>query len=258
MTDTIRRLVALITYANVALNGMRDIFELERLLSHNCYRMEFIEKGQEDMPGSGKKIASDASNWISTLIESDAQRVLLHFAELNLYGLPDHITAAFLGGGSQWMIEVVYESQSHLYSYGEENSGRLKDQIILLDREFSNPNAIPAVQDMRNKLDSILKSLVEFSGSHDHSRHWATNFEFALHTLEALNVDTPDFLPTGIYSTEAHQLIEAAFSSWVFGGMGSWNDMGFDETDHARYENLTSDLYKTICSSIVAGVNSYP
>jgi hypothetical protein len=38
---------------------------------------------------------------------------------------------------------------------------------------------------------------------------------------------------------------------WVFGGMGSWNDLNFDpESENDRYNMLTSELYSAMTDAI--------
>ncbi len=258
MIETIQRLVALVTYANVTLNGMSESLEIDRLLAHNCYRMEFVEKTPMNIPGFSKKIATDPGDWISFLKGSKAKRVLLHFVEMDQYGLPDHITSAFVGGGSQWLIEVEYDDANQVYSFEERNSGTLKDQFILLNRDYAYQGPSPTVESTRLQIGNVLKALADFAESHEQSSPWASNFESAWRTLNESVVGNPDFIPSGIYSLVSHQLLETAFQSWVFGGMGSWNDLAFNDADQERYLKLTDELYKTICDSIVAGVNSYP
>jgi len=52
-------------------------------------------------------------------------------------------------------------------------------------------------------------------------------------------------------------LIFEAGYAWVFGGMGSWNDIGFqDEKDRQLYEDLSDKLYDLVIAALVAGINS--
>jgi len=49
---------------------------------------------------------------------------------------------------------------------------------------------------------------------------------------------------------------DASRSAWVFGGMGSWNDMGFEGAAREEYESVSEDLYQTVNDTIVAAVNA--
>jgi hypothetical protein len=44
--------------------------------------------------------------------------------------------------------------------------------------------------------------------------------------------------------------------AFVFGGMGSWNDCGFDDRKlQAQYEQVTKKLYVAVMDALVSGVN---
>jgi hypothetical protein len=55
-----------------------------------------------------------------------------------------------------------------------------------------------------------------------------------------------NIFPENYAAPEYHQLINACQSAWVFGGMGSWNDMGFSDAEvHKQYEELSGVVYET-------------
>jgi hypothetical protein len=54
------------------------------------------------------------------------------------------------------------------------------------------------------------------------------------------------------------QIIFSAGSAWVFGGMGSWNDLGFDsKEDNKTCERLSERFYSNINKAIIVGANTY-
>jgi predicted butyrate kinase (DUF1464 family) len=56
----------------------------------------------------------------------------------------------------------------------------------------------------------------------------------------------------------AKQLLFSAGNAWVFGGMGSWNDLGFDnKEDNETYDRLSEQLYSNINEAIIASTNTY-
>ncbi|MCC6412891.1 MAG: hypothetical protein IT270_14600 [Saprospiraceae bacterium] len=60
-----------------------------------------------------------------------------------------------------------------------------------------------------------------------------------------------------MHSHTALQLLYAADSAWVFGGMGSWNDQSFEDKEvNGRYERLSALLYNAINGAIMAAVNN--
>ena len=50
-------------------------------------------------------------------------------------------------------------------------------------------------------------------------------------------------------------MIAMASRAWVFGGMGSWNDV-WVKGDTERYGRLTRRLYDSVLTALLAGVNS--
>ena len=49
-----------------------------------------------------------------------------------------------------------------------------------------------------------------------------------------------------------------AAASWVFGGMGSWNDIGFvpDDPMAPEYESVSADLYSAVLAALGAAANA--
>jgi hypothetical protein len=52
----------------------------------------------------------------------------------------------------------------------------------------------------------------------------------------------------------ARRLLAIATNSWVFGGIGSWNDLGFVEDQ--RYQSVSEPLYGAMMNAFLASVNS--
>jgi hypothetical protein len=47
-------------------------------------------------------------------------------------------------------------------------------------------------------------------------------------------------------------MLDAAQSAWVFGGMGSWNDLGFAGAEQKEYERVSKHLYAALTDAICA------
>ena len=50
-------------------------------------------------------------------------------------------------------------------------------------------------------------------------------------------------------------ILDAAQSGWVFGGMGSWNDMAFHGEVEKEYARVSERLYSAITDAICAAAN---
>ncbi len=95
-----------------------------------------------------------------------------------------------------------------------------------------------------------LKGLGQFAGS----------FETALARLDP---DIPldessylDFTPPDLIPMDACRLLAAVDAAWVFGGVGSWNDLNFEGKDRADYESLSETLYQVLNACILASANA--
>ena len=86
-------------------------------------------------------------------------------------------------------------------------------------------------------------------------------FEDALALGDSPSPDPPyhgDMLPQTGYPLEARQLLAMATRSWVFGGMGSWNDAGFSDEDvQAHYQEITKRLYRAVLDGIRTAANAF-
>ena len=265
MSQKLEQVVALVTYGNLFLHDRSSDFNFDKLVTNNCYKFDFMDPPVEEIAGSTKVIASDASKWFEYLKGQGAKKLKLYYKTSSHSDLPDHISTAFVGGGSQWLIEVQFETTSDLYlsewyPTKEMRLDKRKTHCVRFNPDMTHLDDVSdSVKTSREKLSKVLQELAEFAGKFDYAKHWVANFNNALSTLQEFEPQqTDEFIPVGIYSKESRQLIAGAFSSWVFGGMGSWNDLAFSGNDQEYYTSLSEELYLTLCQAIVSGVNSYP
>ena len=52
------------------------------------------------------------------------------------------------------------------------------------------------------------------------------------------------------------RLLDACQSAWVFGGMGSWNDMAFDGEVQVEYDRTSEQLFLALNEVILAAANA--
>ncbi len=262
MIRELERYVALTIYANTSIRGRSSGFDLDRLVADRLYSIEFLDSLPEGVVGAPRVIATSAEAWVKGLAEDRAESVVLHRRPANNLGLAEHIRVAFRGGGKAWLLEVVMGDSSDVYSDEPDLEGtgypsaktrftRLQKQVTPLTGTYPNVSAA------RETLDLTLRDLSSFASCHEHAIHWVDNFNSARAILYNDVSQTSDlFLPPGIVANDARQLIEAALGSWVFGGMGSWNDMAFQGDAQEEYDELTRALHEAICHALAAGANS--
>ena len=107
------------------------------------------------------------------------------------------------------------------------------------------------------KLRGALEEIRDFARSE--AGDWVAWFDKALDCLKS-DRRIPyhaDMLPTVGYARDARRLLAAASQAWVFGGMGSWNDIGFDELQQSRYETCSERLYRAVIGACCAATNSF-
>jgi len=106
-------------------------------------------------------------------------------------------------------------------------------------------------------LQQALMKIIEFCSDHKlEARVFRKSLEClsATHPLEL--IPHPDLCPDGLLARPALQVLAASQAAWVFGTMGSWNDLGFDGSEQDRYESVSDDLFKAINEAVVSSVNS--
>ena len=129
---------------------------------------------------------------------------------------------------------------------------------------FPNSQAIP-VQKMsmvKNRLKQAVAQAEKFAKRSDvNASNWATWFTKSLEMLDSSAPTAPfhpDLLPTSGFSLEARQVLASAVQSYVFGGMGSWNDIGFEKPEvQKEYERITKELYDAVKIATVMASNSF-
>jgi hypothetical protein len=110
-------------------------------------------------------------------------------------------------------------------------------------------------------LEQSLSTIADFAGAHQLSE-WADVFKKAKAILNSTDPAGDyyhhDLLVEKHYPLIARQLLFAAGAAWVFGGMGSWNDLGFNtEEDNKKYDDVSAGLYAAINQSVLAAANSF-
>jgi hypothetical protein len=110
----------------------------------------------------------------------------------------------------------------------------------------------------RAALSSALEAVREFSEGQE-LRYWSKHFRRCLLRLSLEPQPLEDILELLLLNglpLPAVQLVNAAMAADVFGGMGSWNDLAFDDADAKSYEDLSNRLLQAMKSAFRAGLNS--
>lgn len=110
----------------------------------------------------------------------------------------------------------------------------------------------------RDRLRVALSGIRTFSEEHDELRHWASVFAEAEALLDDAAPDLRyhhDLLPPDA-SLDRRRLLAAAERSFVFGGMGSWNDTWLPGSeDQEEHERMGALLFKALRAALPAAAN---
>jgi hypothetical protein len=122
-------------------------------------------------------------------------------------------------------------------------------------------NAASAEKDLsscRATLASALEAVRAFAERQD-LKYWSKHFRRCLLRLSLEPQPLEDILELLLNNglpVPAVQLVNAAMASDVFGGMGSWNDLGFGGADAQAYQELSNRLLLAMKAAFRAGINS--
>ncbi|MFL5798746.1 MAG: hypothetical protein ACJ77A_12545 [Actinomycetota bacterium] len=116
--------------------------------------------------------------------------------------------------------------------------------------EPPRPSPVEATRDLRESLGAAR----QFAVSHDLAE-WGEVFGAAFEGRAA--AEDPDMLPAAAFPAESRSLAATASRAWVFGGMGTWNDLSFGDPEvRGSYEQISEALYRSVLAALVAATNT--
>lgn len=270
MNGTLAQLIALTSFGNSYLNSQEvngfypgnSTFQYCNTVDFRTFKKPLFRKQKEVIA------AHNPNSWFEHLKTEGCKKLRLYYETQKPDGnAKEHQLAGFVGGGGTWLIEAVYDKCSNYWANRwEVTNQQAEDQKIWTvnyGRTLSNErttNQQLNTSELRQHLQSTLTEISAFAFKHNFE-NWGKTFENALNSLESQEPQDSfyhsDLIASDNYELMNKQLLFAAGKSYVFGGMGSWNDMWLqDENDQANYDRLTSQLYELVNSSIVASINS--
>lgn len=276
MNGEIYRHLVLATYGNAMLCSRQPSGNFSE---HIAFKFsEFVKFVHLDMTGktqTEQTYAADPNDWLQKLRNDGCIGLRVSQQPINDPNISDRHSAAFAGGGGQWMIETVFGGHSDFWAsrnaIGDEDHPDEKIWHVTYGRvlQHRGPKQAAAarttsksIRALTKDLDGVLGDAQKFAQGHDLGE-FATSFQKARATLAShAEPDLQGIAPLAFLTIEAARLLAAAQASYVFGGMGSWNDIGFDQNEQQSqdgYERISDDLFDVVNQSLVAAANaSFP
>jgi hypothetical protein len=211
----------------------------------------------------GTLVAESTSDWYAGLRELGAHSIwLVRRGDPEREDMPRHALVAFAGGGD-WHLQVDYPGNSEVWSAAWHFVGKPGGGHWNVTYAAVPLDEVPRVEkhdlgDVGKQLGQALVEIEQLARANA-EESWADVFKAASDELGGPGQSrVSDMLPGEGYSNEAHRLLSAASRAWVFGGMGSWNDLYFSgEEARADYNRLTARLYEAVVTAAIAATNSF-
>lgn len=185
--------------------------------------------------------------WLTT---SDAGPVVVGRAPVE-----ERYLVAFAGAGSWSLLATGRTNEVWRASWTvgdpdatEHRIWRVGYRGVALDGSVGPPKPSPVGAGLG--LREALRGALAFAESQGLGE-WAGVFEGAV----AAGAEDDDLLSEHT-SPQARALAASAARAWVFGGMGSWNDISFEGETQVRYERVSEDLYRAVLEAFVAATSA--
>jgi len=269
MNGPIAQIVALTCHGNAILSGQPGLpFLPANSTCQFSERVTFVTLGKSLLGKLNEtKLADSPEAWFSYLKAGEALGIRLWRAPQNDPGFSDRMSAGLVGGGGTWTMEILLpgDTSERWVARWEVGSRDAPDQRIWrvtygrVSKGKSNHAKVCELPEAIHALEESLKEVRAFSAKQK-LEVFRKRFEEALDTIETKGRNRhgyhQDLAPTGFLLEEAAVLLDACQTAWVFGGMGSWNDLWFEGEDQGIYERVSERLFEAVNAGIEQAATS--
>ena len=271
-------LAQLICLATNGSKWLRDPSQSNQLLaeSNSTFQyvatLQFVHGGhQQSAPPSSPREA--VATWLDGLLRSGVKRLWLVIPEtprvsLGGHDVDEHSLVAFANAGPwsllaeatpRGRIRISRARPSELWhgtwTVGDRNAPNHRIWLVnYTSAEAPNVTATsPDVAQAEEELISAVTHARNLSVEQDLD-NWTDWFNKALAEAPEMPYH-PEMVPRD-WPTDATRCAARAAQAWVFGGMGSWNDLYVqDEQTQERFEQVSRRLYRAVLNALVAATN---
>jgi hypothetical protein len=267
MNGEIAQIIALTCHGNATLRGMKiPEFFPSNSTCQFCDKVTFVEIAKRFIGGQRKRpVADSPDQWFRYLVETGATGVRLSQSPQSEDSMPDRVLAGFAGGGGVWTMDALYPSGKAVlwianWDVWNQNASNNKIWRVtyrrVAEKEISSFSE-PDLSKVSERLLAALTKIRAFSDDH-HCGGFTQCFDEGIESLTTSKRSGyhKDLAPDNSIPPIAVAILDACQSAWVFGGMGSWNDMGFDGDDELEYERVSEQLFDAIADSISTAATS--
>lgn len=265
MQTNILRSFAFVAVGNAALAG-RDVSAFERSeLFQFSKKVEFlIARGNDEYV----PVAPDPLAWFEKLKALGCMGLRLHNMPMQqrpgIGAQSERMLVGMVGGGPRWIIEAVMPSRTEVWEgYDRLGDRDDPDQKIWLSayimlgeterQDDADKDVAAATAEVRAALTDIEALALEIP-----HQSFTESFTGALRVLDGGEPNYPslEFLNLADLDQTAKRLLTASAEAWVFGAMGSWNDLGVEGRLQQRYNDTSEALFLALQRAVIASANS--
>ena len=270
MQGPIAQIIALTLYGNAIAKGYS--VNIEKFFPSNstfsfCEYVKFVDLIKVNGKLEEVLFAANPNDWLMKLKREGVIALRLIYGPSGDKNISDRMSVGFVGGGGRWLIETIRPKGSDFWEArwvvgNKDHPEKLIWQVTygrIATRQKTSLLKARQISQIKEDLAKTLRQISAFAQKHNLDG-FAGAFEKG---YVALYSKTPysdvyhkDISPDDLLSLEANQLLATSQAAWVFGGMGSWNDLGFDGKDQHEYERLSDKLYQLLNESYIVAVNS--
>jgi len=276
MLGATAQIIALVAHGNEVLRNGAGPSDPDFYPSNStfkfCEYVRFVEARQGTRPGMPEIWASDPIEWFARLKQEGVHALRLQYVasggkQIGASHVPDRMLAGFVGGGGGWFLETIGPQGSDFWQPRWEVGDRTRDDRriwrVNYGRILENQETAPTMAEDLNSLTRYLGETLDQISALARAQkldNFAVLFEKSKEQLatdaQINSVYHSDVVPKGSLSPVASRLLAAAQGAWVFGGMGSWNDVGIEESAQADYQRLSEALFQLLNLTYVATANA--
>lgn len=263
MNGELAQIITLVAHGNLFLRGGEIDLSASSAFQYVSSVRFARYKSAQDL--QGVEVARSVSDWFAFLGSIKVMRLWNIAFAWQRQDIPEHVAVGF-SGGVPTAIQADLPNGYELWYPRWQTGSQDKHKPWLVEYRglwFPYSHALP-IQKMsvvKKHLRQAISRAEEFAKHSADTSYWAHWFEKSLVILDSSSsADSfqTDILPASGFSFEARQVLAAAAQSYVFGGMGSWNDMGFEKPDiQEEYERVTKELYDAVKYATIMASNSF-
>jgi hypothetical protein len=269
MNGPIAQIVALTCHANAFLRDMSvPEFFPDNSTCKFCDWVKFVSVSKTLFGKSRETlVAQNPNEWFQNLKSSGTLVVRLSCTSQNKPGISDRMSAAFVGGAGTWAMETVRErgkpsfwlSRWQVWNQKAPERRIWRVDYVRVSEAASAESHNADLELTQERFRSALSEIHGFSEKQG-SDGFTACFARAIETLDSHGEKRhgyhKDLFVKGVAPQLAEALLDAAQSAWVFGGMGSWNDLGFEGADQIEYKRVSQQLFAVLNETIRLAANA--